>query len=77
MMKTVFAVIKNDQTLVENVIVAEDDFNIDGYTLIPVGDLYCQPGMFFNLKDKIFYFDEEFLNSPTYNKDGTYTTQNQ
>ncbi|MBV0841354.1 hypothetical protein [Serratia liquefaciens] len=58
-----YAVITTGGNKVENIIVADDTFSLDGFDLIPfavdVDDL-CQIGMFYNEKDDRFYDDELF-----------------
>ncbi|WP_182056488.1 hypothetical protein [Pantoea sp. ME81] len=74
-MTITMAMVNNVTNEVENIISVEnDDLVIDGSSLVSVGDLFCQAGMFFNAIDKIFYYDKDFKKSPTYNDDGTYAT---
>ncbi|CAI2401631.1 Uncharacterised protein [Serratia proteamaculans] len=56
-----YAVIKTGGNKVENIIVADDYFSLDGFDLIPFAvDNLCQIGMFYNEKDDRFYDDESF-----------------
>jgi hypothetical protein len=55
------AMIKNGDNQVENTIVADDNsFNVDGYYFIDIDGKFCQTGMYYNKKDGLFYYDEEF-----------------
>lgn len=61
MAKGSFAVLKKGDNQVKNIIIADDDFKIEGYETYPLGDdISCQTGMYYNKKDKIFYDDAEF-----------------
>ncbi|WP_277966738.1 hypothetical protein [Pantoea trifolii] len=58
---TTFALIPDNSIVVENTIVAEDGFSLDGYYLIEIkSGVSCQSGMFYNSKDGLFYVDEKF-----------------
>ncbi len=56
-----YAMLKIDSNYVENTIVADDKFSITGFKLIKIEmDISCQPGMYFNDADGLFYDDAEF-----------------
>jgi hypothetical protein len=60
-MSKVYAVIPKKSKQVENTILAEDGFTVAGYKVIELSDdIYCQPGMYWNEEDGLFYQDEEF-----------------
>jgi hypothetical protein len=56
-----YAMLKIDSNYVENTIVADDKFSLSGFKLIKiVADVFCQPSMYFNDADGLFYDDAEF-----------------
>ncbi|WP_413510825.1 hypothetical protein [Serratia liquefaciens] len=56
-----YAVLKIDSNYVENTIVADDKFSMTGFKLIKIeADVFCQPRMYFNDADRLFYDDAEF-----------------
>ena len=49
-----------DEVLV-NVIVSDSSFTIDGFELRALQDkTVCEPGMYFNRRDGLYYFDAQF-----------------
>ncbi|KAA6001384.1 hypothetical protein [Pantoea sp. M_5] len=56
------AVIQNQKNEVLNTIVADPDFEIEGFYLIEYDSdiVFCQKGMFYNEKDNLFYDEEGF-----------------
>ncbi len=56
------AMIVNDTTLVINTIVANDaDFTMEGYYFIQILEgVFCQPGVYYNKADGLFYVDDDF-----------------
>lgn len=66
-----YALIGSDGVEVENVILADDSYTIKGQMLIPLnGDILCQPGMFYNVIDGGFYFDEAFTQKELFQESG-------
>lgn len=56
-----YAVLKIDSNYVENTIVADNKFSITGFKLIKIeADVFCQPRMYFNDADSLFYDNPEF-----------------
>ncbi|MCO7512726.1 hypothetical protein NJH77_26140 [Serratia fonticola] len=56
-----YAMLKTDSNYVENTIVADDKFSLSGFKLIKIeADVFCQPSMYFNDSDGLFYDDAEF-----------------
>lgn len=58
-----YAQIATGSNLVENVILMDADFTIDGYTfqVLASGDA-CQPGAFYNESDGKYYLESTFEN---------------
>lgn len=56
------ALIQSGSHKVDNVIViSEDGFSLDGFTLVEINNgVTCAPGMYYNPKDELFYFDASF-----------------
>jgi len=56
------AVIQNDIVEVLNTIIADPDFEIEGFYLIEYysDKVFCQKGIFYNEKDGVFYDEEAF-----------------
>lgn len=56
------AVIQNNEIEVVNTIVADPDFEIEGFYLVEYDSdkVFCQKGMFYNKNDNLFYDDESF-----------------
>ncbi|HDE2134364.1 Uncharacterised protein [Klebsiella pneumoniae] len=53
-----YAVIENG--IVKNIIIAESGYEYDGAELIEYPEsVFCQPGMFYNKDDGLFYDDKE------------------
>lgn len=56
-----FALLKSGDNQVENIIVADEVFSLEGYALVHFAeDCPCQIGMFYNEEDEKFYDDELF-----------------
>lgn len=56
-----YALIKNKTIYVENIIVANDDFYLEGYYTIRYGaEVFCEIGMYYNKNSNLFYDDPEF-----------------
>ncbi len=56
-----YALIKDKDTMVKNIIVGDDNTKYKGYFLVPFqDDNFCQPGMYYNSKDGKFYFQKDF-----------------
>lgn len=56
-----YALLSEDSIAVENIIVAEPSFAQEGYFLVEIeSDVFCEPGMYFNSGDGIYYQDEAF-----------------
>lgn len=56
-----YAMLRIDSNYVENTIVADEKFSVAGFKLIKIGiDTSCQPSMYFNDSDGLFYDDAEF-----------------
>lgn len=56
-----YAVIKNGDIIVLNIIVADKTFSLKGHYLVNFsGATLCQEGMFYNVKDGRFYDNETF-----------------
>lgn len=56
-----YAMLKTDSNYVENTIVADEKFSVSGFKLIKIEtDISCQPCMYFNDDDGLFYDDAEF-----------------
>lgn len=54
-----YAVIESG--IVKNIIIAESGYEYDGAELIEYPEnIFCQPGMFYNKDDGLFYDDKEF-----------------
>ena len=54
-----YAVLK--EGVVDNIIVADDNYSPDDLGVIKYGDeIFCQPGMFYNKEDGLFYDDKEY-----------------
>lgn len=53
-----YAQIPNDSNIVENIILMNAGFNLDGYSFIEIeSDTFCQPGSYYNKGDGLFYDD--------------------
>jgi hypothetical protein len=53
--------IQTGSDLVVNIIVSESGFAIDGFEFRPIEEsTMCEPGMYFNRRDGLYYFDPEF-----------------
>lgn len=66
-----YALIGSDGVAVENVILAGENYTIKGQMLMPLSDdILCQPGMFYNVIDGGFYFDEAFTQKEHFQKSG-------
>ncbi|EIY8630644.1 hypothetical protein MOI73_002225, partial [Escherichia coli] len=47
--------------IVKNIIIAESGYEYDGAELIEYPEsVFCQPGMFYNKADGLFYDDKEY-----------------
>ena len=56
-----YALIKKNTIQVCNVILADEDFESDGYYLNKISNsIFCEIGMFFNSDDGLYYQDETF-----------------
>lgn len=56
-----YALIKNGETQVENLIVADENTQIDGYYIIKVNaGVFCQIGNYYNQATGLFYVDPAF-----------------
>lgn len=56
-----YALIKNGDTQVENLIVADENTQIDGYYIIKVNaGIFCQIGNYYNHATGLFYVDPAF-----------------
>ncbi|MFV8867601.1 hypothetical protein [Serratia fonticola] len=56
-----YAMLKTDSNYVDNTIVADDKFSVVGYKLIKIEPgISCQPGMYFNEADRLFYDNATF-----------------
>jgi len=57
-----YAQIANDTIIVVNTIIADPDFEIDGFYLIDIqGGILCQKEMYLNKANGLFYDDESFI----------------
>lgn len=60
-MSNYYAMIKENEIIVINTIVADPNFSIDGYYLIEIiAGVFCKIGMFYNKDDGLFYDDDDF-----------------
>lgn len=60
-MAQVYAVIPKKSNYVENTILAAEGYTMTGFKVIALnGDVFCQPGMYWNEGDGLFYQDNEF-----------------
>ncbi|ANE74278.1 hypothetical protein [Dickeya solani] len=56
-----YALIKNGDTQVENLIVADENTQIDGYYIIKINaGVFCQIGNYYNQSTGLFYVDTAF-----------------
>jgi len=56
-----FAQILSGSNVVENTILMEEDFVLNGYTFIRINnEITCQPGSYYNETDGLFYDNAEF-----------------
>ncbi|MCC5052016.1 hypothetical protein [Xanthomonas campestris] len=56
-----YAMIQNEADVVVNVIVSDSGFTIDGFEFRALQDkTVCEPGMYFNRRDGLYYFDAQF-----------------
>lgn len=56
-----YALIKNNTIYVENIIVANDNFHLEGYYTVRYGpEVFCEIGMYYNKNGNLFYDDSEF-----------------
>ena len=56
-----YAMIQTGDEVVVNVIVSDSSFTIDGFELRALQDkTVCEPGMYFNRRDWLYYFDAQF-----------------
>lgn len=56
-----FALIKSGDIQVNNTIQADEGLFIKGYVLQEVeADVFCEPGMFYNSEDGLYYQEKEF-----------------
>lgn len=56
-----YALIPEGSNVVENIIVANDSFKKKGYYTIKYYDsVFCQPGMYYNKNDSLFYDSPDF-----------------
>ncbi len=57
-----FALIKSGNIQVNNTIQADEGLVIKGYLLQEIqADVFCEPGMFYNVSDGLYYQEREFL----------------
>lgn len=55
------ALLPESSRRVENVILADDQFVIPGYRVVPIEEgVFCEAGMFLNEADGLFYQDTDF-----------------
>jgi hypothetical protein len=55
-----YALIKNGDNVVSNIIVANSDYSLDGYYIIAIqSGVFCQPNMYYNKTDGVFYYDSK------------------
>lgn len=55
-----YAMLENNSNYVDNTILADDKFSVVGFKLIKIEpEKFCQPGMYFNEIDGLFYDDEK------------------
>lgn len=56
-----YALIPENSNRVENIIVASDDYQRQGYYTVRYDEkTFCQPGMYYNAKTGLFYDEPEF-----------------
>ncbi|AOD13551.1 hypothetical protein VB151_10025 [Xanthomonas fragariae] len=56
-----YAMIQTGNDVVINIIVSESGFTIDGFEFRALQDTtVCEPGMYFNRRDGLYYFDAQF-----------------
>ena len=56
-----YAALKAGSNVVENIILADDSYAIEGYTLqIISSGTFCDPGMYYNTADGLYYQDSAF-----------------
>lgn len=61
------ALLASGSNIVENIIVSDAGFTLEGYVAIEIkSGVFCQPGMFYNADDGLFYDDAAFtlINAP-------------
>ncbi|PPT85980.1 hypothetical protein XarzCFBP7410_01810 [Xanthomonas arboricola pv. zantedeschiae] len=56
-----YAMIQTGTDVVVNIIVSDSAFTIEGFEFRPLQDkTVCEPGMYFNRGDGLYYFDAHF-----------------
>ncbi|QJD69040.1 hypothetical protein HG421_15930 [Xanthomonas campestris pv. badrii] len=56
-----YAMIQRGTDVVVNIIVSDSGFTIDGFEFRALQDkTVCEPGMYFNRGDGLYYFDAKF-----------------
>ncbi|POW54576.1 hypothetical protein C3408_22225 [Candidatus Pantoea alvi] len=66
-----YAVLETGTNVVENIILANESFVLDGYTLQLISNkVFCEPGMYYNVSDELYYQNPEFTTIyPAYEAD--------
>lgn len=60
-----YAMIADGKTLVENTIVADNNYAMPGYYFVELKDgIRCETGMFYNKDDGIYYDSPDFKLNP-------------
>ncbi|QCT18519.1 hypothetical protein FEM41_02110 [Jejubacter calystegiae] len=55
-----YAILENGSNKVKNVIIAPERFSFKGNMLLKLNEqVICQPGMFYNKANGVFYYDAE------------------
>lgn len=56
-----YAVIKEGNNIVDNIILADENYKIEGFNLHELdANTFCEPEMFLNFTDGIYYQDNAF-----------------